>query len=398
MFKQRYLYPSIVKDLREKMVFLGGPRQVGKTTLSKHIGKEAYVARYAYLNWDNREDKKAILEGERESGAKLFVFDEIHKYRQWKNYIKGEYDKYKTEFDILVTGSARLDVYRRGGDSLMGRYHYFRLHPFSVAEVVSLSEKNTSVRPRPGKEIAFPVASLIQRKAFEDLLTFGGFPEPFLKKDPLVLRRFHNERLTRLVREDIRDVEQMRDLSALEVLVEVLPSKVGSLLSLNTLREDFSVAHKTMSLWMDVLERFYYQYRIRPFTDKTFRSLRKEPKMYLWDWSQVENEGARLENLVASHLLKLTHFLYDAEGYRAELFFLRDREGREVDFVVVIDKKPWFVVEVKSSEQKVSKHLPYFIKKLNIPFAYQLVSEKGIDFRQNGIRVMSVDTFLAGLV
>ncbi len=392
MIKDRYLHKAIRLDLKEKMVFLGGPRQVGKTTLARFLGRKDYKS-YVYLNWDNRQDRKSILGGEFQGDAGLVIFDEIHKYKKWKNYIKGEFDTYKDKFNILVTGSARLDMYRKGGDSLLGRYHYYRLHPFSLAEIME-TLPNIPV----SKELVFPKSSSLVSQTFKDLLAFGGFPEPFLKKDQQTLRRFHNERVDRLIKEDIRDIEQVRDLSALQILVEILPSKVGSLLSLNALRGDLEVAHKTVKTWMDILERFYYHFRIYPYATTVIKSLRKEPKMYLWDWSQVIDEGARLENMVASHLLKTAHFLYDTSGHKAELFFLRNIEGREVDFLVTIDKKPWLAVEVKSGKEDLSKPLVYFTDKLKIPFAYQLVKETGIDYRKKNIRVISADKFLSGLV
>jgi len=390
MTKERYLHHNIISDLKEKMVFMGGPRQVGKTTLSKYIGKKDYTA-CDYLNWDNREDRKNIIENKFSAEARLLIFDEIHKYKQWKNYIKGIFDKNNEKIDILVTGSARLDLYRKGGDSLMGRYHYYRLHPFSLREALQIKPDIRAL-----KELNFLPSSKNVTGLFNDLLHFGGFPEPFIKQDEKNLRRFHNEYIDRLIREDIRDVEQIRDLSTLQVLVELLPDKIGSLLSLHSLQEDLQVAHKTVSLWIDVLERFYYLFRIHPFAGNTIKSLRKQPKMYLWDWSQVKNKGARLENMVGSALLKLTHFLHDAEGYKAELYFLRDIEGREVDFFVAIDKKPWMAVEVKSAEGSLT-NLKYFDAKLNIPFKYQVIGESGMDFMKNGVRVISADKFLTGL-
>lgn len=392
MIKDRYLHATIRTDLKEKMVFLGGPRQVGKTTLARFLGESDYKT-YSYLNWDNRQDRKSILEGKFQANADLVIFDELHKYKKWKNYIKGEFDTHKDRFHILVTGSARLDLFRKGGDSLMGRYHYYRLHPFSSAEVLGV-QPNILV----SKELAFPEPSRFVSKVFTDLLVFGGFPEPFLKKDQQTLRRFHNERAERLIKEDIRDIEQVRDLSALQILVEILPSKVGSLLSLNALRGDLEVAHKTIKTWMDILERFYYHFRIYPYAGTAIKSLRKEPKMYLWDWSQVADPGARLENMVAAHLLKMTHFLYDAHGHKVELYFLRDIEGREVDFLVAINRKPWLAIEVKSGKEDIGKSLAYFTNKLKMPFAYQLVRETGIDYWKKNIRVMSVDKFLSGLV
>ncbi len=263
-----------------------------------------------------------------------------------------------------------------------------------MSEVIEKEDRNIEIF----KELKFISNSQITNEVFSDLFVFGGFPEPFIKKKLTVLRRFHNERLDRLIKEDIREMEQIRDLSALQVLVTILPEKIGSLLSLNSLREDLSVAHKTISLWMDILEKFYYHFRIYPFAASSIRSLRKEPKMYLWDWSQIENEANRFENIIASHLLKFVHLLYDTEGYKAELFFLRDLDGKEVDFLVAINKRPWFAVEVKSSANRSLTNLKYFQRKLNIPFAYQVVKESEKDFWQDDIRVISADKFLSGLI
>ncbi len=369
------------------MVFIGGPRQVGKTTLAKYIGRENSM----YLNWDNPIHRMKIIKLQFLSDSGILIFDEIHKYKKWKNYVKGIYDTYD-KYKILVTGSARLNLYRKGEDSLQGRYHYYRLHPFSVAEL-----PNTKRYFKPFSEIEFVDDSKIY-KNFDELLVFGGFPEPFFDKDKQILRRWHNERVDRLIKEDIRDIEMIRDLSALQILVEILPDKVGSLLSLNNLRQDLEVAHKTISLWMDILEKFYFHYRIYPFRSSLIKSLRKEPKMFLWDWSRVENPGAKLENVVASHLLKFVHYYYDFLGYKTELHYLRDINGNEVDFIVISNKKPWFAVEVKTSDTKPSKNLKYFTRKLKIPYSYQLVYNKNIDIMQDNIRVMSVPKFLSGLV
>jgi len=392
MSKKRYIQEKIESDLHQKMVFIGGPRQVGKTTLSKLVGTKL-SKNFSYLNWDNPEDNKKILHSQFDPKATLIIFDEIHKYRKWKNYIKGQFDKYKDRFSILVTGSARLDLYRKGGDSLMGRYYYFRLHPLSQAEI--LFEDPTNVAPF--QELLFR-EHIDSFSSFQKLLTFGGFPEPFFSQDQSLLRRWHNQRIEQLVKEDIRDIENVRDLSALQILIGLLPDRVGSKLSLNALREDLQVAHGTISLWMDILERFYYHFRISPFKSIAIKSLRKESKMYLWDWSQVPDQSARLENVIASHLLKFCHFLYDTQGYKTELHFLRDQNGHEVDFLVTVDKKPWMAIEVKQSDQKVSRNLLYFGKKLDIPFKYQLVATENVDFIQNDVRVMSADTFLTGLV
>lgn len=389
--KKRYLELPILEDLENKMVFVGGARQVGKTSLAKYIADKHFNS-YDYLNWDYAEDRKNILHSQFKGDAELILFDEIHKYRNWKNYLKGQFDKHKSDFKILVTGSARLDVYRRGGDSLMGRYFYFRLHPFSLAEFL---EKNNRLIPLD--KIHFLDSTTETKEALKIAMKFGGFPEPIIKQSEKELRRWHNQRVDRLVKEDIRDLENIRELSLLQILVDILPTKVGSLLSLNSLREDLSVAHKTISKWMDILERFYYHFRIHPFNHKKIRSLKKEPKLYLYDWSEISNYSAKVENMVASHLLKTCHFLNDVEGYKAELHFLRDIEGREVDFLVTENLKPWFAVEVKVSAEESPKNLSYFGNKLKIPFLYQVVSEENVDIRRDNIRFISLDKFLTSL-
>ena len=220
----------------------------------------------------------------------------------------------------------------------------------------------------------------------------------YIQADRTELRRWHNERIDRLIREDIRDLERVRDLSGIETLVGILPAKVGSLFSVNSVKEDLEINHKTADHWMKILERIYYTYRILPFASSKIKSLKKQPKVYLWDWSEVQNGGARLENMVASHLLKFVHFLYDAWGYKAELYFLRDIDGRETDFMVTLDRKPWFAVEVKLSDEPVSKNLMYFTERLSIPFSYQISLDTQKDIFVSGVRKMSVEKFLSGLV
>jgi predicted AAA+ superfamily ATPase len=390
MIKKRYLTKCIIDDLSEKMVFVGGPRQVGKTTLAKELVAQ-HFGRIGYLNWDSRRDRKKIIRSQWPGDAKLIVLDEIHKYKKWKSFLKGEYDTLKERYRFLVTGSARLDIYRKGGDSMMGRYHYYRLHPFSMAELSAKTEAPSIMR-----EIQIPSEN--NRELMEILDKFGGFPEPLLKQNTRSLRRWHNEKTARLFREDIRDVELVRDMSSMQLLGDMLPERAGSLLSINSVREDLEVSHRAVSNWLNILESFYYCYRIYPYTGKNYRSLKKEAKLYLWDWSEVEDEAARLENCVGSHLLKLSHFLQDYEGYQMKIRFLRSIEKKEVDFLVIVDKKPWFAVEVKLKNTDVSRNLLYFKDKVGIPFLYQVVKPSGIDSFKNGVRIVSADRFLAGLI
>ena len=390
MVKYRYLTSCIVSDLQEKMVFISGPRQVGKTTLSRElVGNEFTSA--AYYSWDFKKDRKNILESLWPGEIELVILDEIHKYHKWKNLLKGIYDKFKDTYKFLVTGSARLNVFRKGGDSLQGRYHHFRLHPFSLAEYGQIKQPL-----KPFEELSF--SKHFFEKECETLYRFGGFPEPLVKQNERSLRRWHKEKIERLFREDVREMENIRDLGRMQLLADLLPEKVGSLLSINSIREDLEVSFRSVAHWMDILETFYYHFRIYPFSVKGIRSLKKEPKLYLWDWSEISNEGARFENFIASHLLKMVHFLQDFGGYKADLYFLRDREKREVDFLVTIDKKPWFVVEAKLHDGETSPHLLYYLERLKIPFAYQVVKNFKEDQFKNGVRTLSASKFLTGLI
>jgi len=390
MTEPRYLTKYVLRDLTDKMVFVGGPRQVGKTTLARDLVSD-YYRHFGYYNWDNRQDRRSIMQSNWPGEAELIILDEIHKYKKWKSLVKGEYDKLKDKYRFLITGSARLDLYRKGGDSMLGRYHYYRLHPFTMAEVIGRKSVPDVLRE-------IPIRSQSDRNLFLALDKFGGFPEPFIKQNTRVLRRWHREKVDRLFREDIRDIEQVRDIVNMQLLGDLLPERAGSLLSLNSLREDLEVSHRAVSNWMNILESFYYCFRIYPFAAKNFRSLKKEAKLYLWDWSEIDKEPARFENCVASHLLKLVHFLQDWEGYRAQLHYLRSIEKKEVDFLVTIDKKPWFAVEVKINDVNASPYLYYYKDKLKIPFSYQVVKQPGVDRFTNGVRVVSANRFLAGLI
>ncbi len=388
---KRYLHNYIVSDLKRKMVFIAGPRQVGKTTLALSIGEETFKE-FSYLNWDNIEDRRIIKQGSWPANTKLIILDELHKYSKWKSFIKGEFDKNKNRFSFLITGSARLDIYRKSGDSLMGRYYLYRLHPFSLAELAQ-----TQNNIKPFEELQFSEIKKSHQKIFERLYKFGGFPEPFISQDEKTLRRFHNEYPSRLIYEDIRSIELVRDLSSMEILSEILPTKIGAPLSINSLREDLEVNHKTVSLWLDILERFYYIFRITPFHTNIIRSIKKERKVYLWDWSILEDKGQKIENMVASHLLKLCHFLYDYYGYKAHLYYFRNAYGQELDFIITINKKPWFAVEVKSQSTKIPKHILTFKEKIKIPYIY-IVTQQNTDIIQHNVRIINIVKFLNGLI
>ncbi|MCP3875944.1 MAG: ATP-binding protein [Desulfobacteraceae bacterium] len=390
MIKNRYITNEVSEDLSEKMVFIGGPRQVGKTTLSKNIIAPEHK-NFEYYNWDNRNDRQRILKSGWPGNATLLIFDEIHKYKNWKSFIKGEYDKLNDRYKFLVTGSARLDLYRKGGDSMMGRYHYYRLHPFSLAESCSIKNKF-----KPFDPLNIPSGS--ETTNFLSLDKFGGFPEPFIKQNSRTLRRWHNGRIERITREDIRDITMVRDLSGMTLFCDMLPDRAGSLLSINSLRKDLEVSHKALTNWLNIMESFYYCFRIYPFVGSNFRSLKKESKLFLWDWSEIKDEAARFENLIACHLLKFIHFLKDYEGYKVGLYYLRNAQKKEVDFLLTYDDKPWIAIEVKLNRTKVSPTLHYYNSKLDIPYLFQVVKKKDVDLQIENVRVISADRFLLAFV
>jgi predicted AAA+ superfamily ATPase len=354
---KRYLTRSVQQDLQEKMVFLGGPRQVGKKTLALSLLDDADESHAAYLSWDVPDSQRLLLSGGLPAQQPLIVLDEIHKYKRWRNLVKGFYDRYKSSKQFLVTGSARLDHYRRGGDSLQGRYHYYRLHPLTLHELNS--------KPR--------------QSDLEVLLEYGGFPEPFLKQNQRHWKRWQRERQSRVIQEDLINLEQVREVSQLQLLAQMLPERVGSVLSIANLKQDLSVAFETADKWVGIFENLYYCFRIMPYGLPHLRAVKKERKLYLWDWSLCQNPAARFENLVASHLLKYCHFLEDTEGDEMSLRFLRDSVGREIDFVVLKNGKPQFAVECKTGAQSLSRNIRYFSERASIPLYYQVHSDARVD-------------------
>jgi len=366
----RYLKKFVQEDLKSRMVFIGGPRQVGKTTFALSFLAEPSEKHPAYLNWDDVRARPALMRGELPPDEPVVILDEIHKFARWKNLVKGFFDTRKSEKAFIITGSAKLDYYIRGGDSLQGRYHGYRLHPFSLAEL-------------GGKASATDLGHILK---------FGGFPEPFLRGEERFWKRWQRERIHRVIYEDIRDLERTRELSLLELLADELPRRVGSPLSVKNLSEVLEVAHETVDRWIRIFERLYVCFRIPPYGAPRVRAVKKEQKMYLWDWSAVPDDGARFENLVACQLLKYCNFVEDTEGYRTELRFLRDTDRREVDFLVLKEGRPVFAVECKTGEKAVNPALFYFKDRVEIPRLYQ-VHMGTRDYEKSGVRVLPFPTF-----
>lgn len=353
------------------MVFLGGPRQVGKTTLARSL----LTSEKGYFNWDNPAHRSAILSGQLDMARGLVVLDEIHKYRSWRNLVKGLYDVAKSRLRILVTGSARLDLYRYGGDSLQGRYHFLRLHPLSYAELGGSA------------------------KTLADLMKYGGFPEPFLAQNEIDARRWSLEYRTRLIRDDLVAVETVRDLGNIELLMLRLPELVGSPLSINGLREDLRLNHATVANWLEIFERLYAIFRLAPFGSPKIKAVKKERKHYHYDWTLVEDEAYRFENLIACHLLKWANHRYDVLGEECELNYFREVTGRETDFVVTKARKPILFVECKLSDAPVDPALAHLKVKFPDVDAWQVSLKGKKDYiTPAGIRVAPAIHLLKTLV
>jgi uncharacterized protein len=372
------IYEDILQEhlLEERqMAFVAGPRQVGKTTLLKALLNKGDVA----FNWDRPAERELILQGSdallervgwwdlRSADAPKFrlAFDEIHKFRYWKRFLKGLFDATDGKASILVTGSARLNIYKRGGDSLMGRYFLYRMHPLSVGELTDRTRKAEALTVLP-----VPV----DEASFEALMRFGGFPEPFLRATDRFHRRWSDLRLEQLFREDLRDLTRVQDIDQLISLSRLLITQSGQLANFSTLAKQISVTVDTIRRWLDVLESFYFSHRIRPWFKNVSKSLRKQPKIYPTDWSVVQDPGARCECFVAGHFLKAVNYWTDCGLGKFALHYLRDTYQREVDFLIVRDGCPWMLVEVKlSSKEPLSPALKHFAKELNVPYAFQAV-------------------------
>ena len=371
---KRYLEEFIRKDLKEKIVLLSGPRQVGKTILSKQL-----TASHFYLNYDASSDRRIIHAQEWDRDTELVIFDELHKMKKWKSWIKGIYDTEGISPSLLVTGSARLDTYRKGGESLAGRFFYYRLHPLTVKEICRyLGEKSET--------------------ALDKIIKFGGFPEPYLKDSETFAKRFRRIHTDTIIREDLLDLERVRDVKSIEILIDLLRTRVGSTTSYTSLANDLQVSIHTVKHWLQILENLYIIFPVRPYHKNIARSLLKESKYYLYDTGAVEGDlGAKLENAVACALLRDLHFIEDTTGSRVALHYLRDKEKHEVDFLPVVDNKPLCMIEVKVSDENFSPSLFRFHRKLENARAFQIVYRLKRKKSKDGARMLPAHQFLRDL-
>lgn len=380
----RYLSPEISRFFSEesKMAFVAGPRQVGKTTLAHHLLAAASADSF-YFNWDIDSHRKAIIKSPEDfwqvagplvrKGRQRIALDEIHKYPRWKRFLKGLYDARGKGLDVIATGSGRLDVYQRGGDSLFGRYHLYRLHPFTLGEYLTDSRQTVCPPDEFWRKVTEDKPAAGATKGLEDLDALTGFPEPLFSGSEARLRRWRRSHQTLVVREDLRDLTRIREIGLVETLVALLPERIGSPLSVNSLREDLGVNFATAQGWLETLERLYFLFKIRPYAGRLARALRREEKTYLFDFSVIANAGSRFENLVALHLRKLCDAWTDWGYGDFALHYVRDREKREVDFLITESRTPHALVEAKLTAESIDPNLRYFHDRLKPAYSIQVV-------------------------
>ena len=373
---ERFQEAAIRRDLEKKMVFLTGPRQVGKTWLAKKVASG--FTRSIYLNYDRLEDREILLREGWRKDTELLILDEIHKMPEWKNYVKGIFDTREPGLRILVTGSARMEMFRQVGDSLAGRFFRHRLLPVSPAELT----KTTTLQPPD------TVDRLMQR---------GGFPEPFMAAEAVDADRWRMQYIEGLIRTDVLDFEKIHDFRAIKLVLELLRRRVGSPASYLSIAEDVHVSPHTVRKYIELLEELYIVFRVTPFSRNIARSLLKEPKVYFYDTGMVVgDEGKRFENLTALCLLKHVYALQDYKGEPWQLQYLRTKDGDEVDFCLVSDDRAEQMIEVKTADASIPAALRNFNKRYGIKASLvvkELKREQVID----GIGVEAAERFLGGL-
>ena len=396
----RRIYETILSNHIGKyrqMVLLSGPRQVGKTTLGETLSGIC-------LNWDDDDVKRTIMSGQAETVKryglagmsetdKVVVFDEIHKYTRWKQFLKGFYDVYGRNIRIVATGSAKMDVYKKGGDSMMGRYLPYRMHPFSVAELLDVTIPGEGLIRSP-RELA--------KDEWDALVRFGGFPDPFVKRDVRFSRRWQSLRLEQLTKVDARDLTQVAELDQLAALARILSLRSGEQLVYRNLGNEVGVDEKTAKKWVKALKGLYLGFEVRPWFRNVENSIRKTPKWFVRDWSMVEDVGKRAETMVACHLLKAVECWTDLGFGEFTLNYLRNKRKQEVDFIVARDNVPWFLVEVKNADESLSDSLALYQGQTGAKHAFQVVLESGyVDrscFDYTSPVVVPAKTFLSQLV
>ncbi len=386
-----------------QMVFIAGPRQAGKTTLTQILAKDFNNS--LYFNWDILDEKRKLIENpsfyeevhRKDSSMPLIIFDELHKYSNWKRYLKSVYDRDKGNYKFIVSGSGRLDMYQKGGDSLAGRYFIFYLWPFTLGE---LAENRITFEQFMFNPIEVRPAANETQPIWKRLGQFTGFPDPYLDGTGDFYRIWSNTYRKQLLREDVRDLTSVRSIEDIEILFSLLPSKVGSPLSMAGLSRDLRVSFDSVRNWIELFENFFMVFRIAPWTRKISRAITKEKKLYLFDYAGLDSPAARFENMVALELFRAVSNWNDLGLGRFSLNYLRNKDKEEVDFLISNNHNPFLLIETKLSDDDAAKSLIKFQKILNTP-AVQLVNRDGIckliSNNNSKILIISADHWLSML-
>lgn len=374
---ERYLDKLVLKDLGTKMVVLTGPRQVGKTTLARQLMQ--LFGKAQYFNWDVLPDRGVLQRQSWSPRAKLLVMDEIHKMHDWKAWLKGVADGRAPEQALLVTGSARMETFRQGGDSLAGRYFAFRLHPFSVREWC----EQTNMTPAD---------------ALDHLLERGGFPEPCLAGDSVQADRWRAQYFNDLIREDVLEFSRLHEINTMRLFVELLRERVGSPLSLASMARDLAVSPATLKRYLDILQALFIVFTVQPWHHNIARAILQSPKVYFFDTGLVRgDQGVRLENAVAAMLLKHVHFLQDSAGRTAGLHYIRTKDGTEVDFALSEEGMLTQMIECKLGDTKPHRGLLRFAGQFPDTESVQIVYGLRQEEFRSGIRITDAANWLMGL-
>lgn len=408
--KKRSLYKNIWDKLSsdKSLIMLAGPRQSGKTTFARDIAAKDF-SDIIYFNWDIAEDKRLLIDDpvffskaprSSVSSKPLVILDEIHKYRNWKNYLKGVYDQFEKDYQFLVTGSGRLEFSRKTGDSLAGRFLKFHIFPFTLAELSSDRRSLEDFMDDPLRGFNAVLKSNKSRQAFEALWELSGFPEPFINSKKTFWRAWSASYGQQIIRDDLRTIADIRNLDLIETLFALIPSRVGSPFSINNLAEDLQVAFDTAKNWLMLFDAFYLTFRLSPWTAKISRSILKEKKIYLFNYPVIEEESARFENLVALEFLRAIEAWNDYGLGRFSMHYLRNKDKQEVDFLIAESNKPFLLIETKLTDDKPAANLLNFQNVLGLP-AIQLVKKEGISkvYRNgaNNILVVTAHNWLSSL-
>ena len=371
---ERYLNTALSEELGNKILLLTGPRQCGKTTLSKMLHAD-----YQYINYDLAEHRLLLREKSWDRQRSMIIFDELHKMTGWKAWLKGIYDVEGLPPALLVTGSARLAAFRKTGDSLAGRHFQFRLHPLDLKEALAFTD-------------------LGRDEIFHRLMTVGGFPEPFLNGAQRYYNRWKRSHVDLILKEELLTLSAVRDIQSIETLIELLRSRVGSPVSANSLARDLQKSPNTIQHWLKLLEDLYVIFKVAPYHKKIARALLKEPKYYFYDNGMVQgDEGTRLENLVACALFKEIHRAQDVDGENVDLYFIKNKDGQEIDFLVTREKQPYQLVEVKWKDASLSQNFKRFLAKQSLKRVQVVGTIEEAKSFPGGERIEPAKDFLAGI-